>query len=154
MRSVIKPPYMKRLAEQLCELPMLVEIFLVLTGHIHKIKQCDAKNIKANLMRGLVVCGDGESLPKPRKSEVMAKLLGSHYLIARAVKEGILVRPSKCEKCGKTCKPEGHHPDYNEPFKVKWLCHKCHSKITNYPGLWSKQFGLRQRCLLIDRFDT
>jgi len=51
-------------------------------------------------------------------------------MLQRAVRDGWLVRPDACSKCGgpptgKT-KIEGHHDDYNEPLKVRWLCRRCH----------------------------
>ena len=39
-----------------------------------------------------------------------------------------LLRPDKCEQCGKECKPHGHHPDYSKPKEVVWLCVSCHGK--------------------------
>ena len=47
--------------------------------------------------------------------------------VTKAVKEGRLVRPNHCTKCLITCKPHGHHRDYNKPLEVIWLCPKCHS---------------------------
>jgi hypothetical protein len=41
---------------------------------------------------------------------------------------GDIVKPNKCEKCKRTCKPQGHHEDYSKPFEVEWLCAKCHGK--------------------------
>lgn len=45
-----------------------------------------------------------------------------HY----ALKIGKLIRPTTCSQCLIECKPEGHHPDYNKPLEVIWLCKKCH----------------------------
>ncbi len=44
----------------------------------------------------------------------------------KAIKSGVLTRPRKCEGCGKIKKVIGHHPDYNMPLIVVWLCTKCH----------------------------
>jgi hypothetical protein len=47
----------------------------------------------------------------------------------RAVKRGLLVKPSACSACG-TALPakrlHGHHPDYDYPLEVEWLCNTCH----------------------------
>ena len=43
-----------------------------------------------------------------------------------AMKSGKIIRPNKCSKCGKYCKPEGSHTDYSKPLKVEWLCKSCH----------------------------
>lgn len=41
------------------------------------------------------------------------------------VKRGQLAK-GPCERCGSTRDVEGHHPDYNKPREVNWLCRKCH----------------------------
>lgn len=46
--------------------------------------------------------------------------------VARAVKDGRLVRPGACEDCAGGTKLHGHHDDYALPLSVRWLCAKCH----------------------------
>lgn len=48
--------------------------------------------------------------------------------LQRAAKNGVVDRPSACVRCGKDCKPDGHHSDYSKPLEVEWLCHQCHMK--------------------------
>lgn len=50
-------------------------------------------------------------------------------LVNKAVQDGRMVRPSTCEACGCSCKPDGHHDDYAEPFSVRWLCRSCHQAL-------------------------
>lgn len=50
-----------------------------------------------------------------------------HY----ALKTGVLIRPSFCEICKKSCKPEGHHEDYEKKLEVKWVCKSCHVDLDN-----------------------
>lgn len=50
-----------------------------------------------------------------------------------AIRSGALVRPSTCSRCGKDCKPDAHHSDYNKPLEVEWVCRSCHRKIANPP---------------------
>jgi len=54
-------------------------------------------------------------------------------ILEKALEKGIVIRPDSCESC--TSKPtfkdgrtgiQGHHPDYNKPLLVMWLCQKCH----------------------------
>ncbi len=55
--------------------------------------------------------------------------LAAHGAVYRAVKKGFLTRPSSCSKCGKACKPHGHHhKGYAREFwlDVVWLCLECH----------------------------
>jgi hypothetical protein len=45
-----------------------------------------------------------------------------------AIRDGRLDKPEKCEECGRSAKKlNGHHEDYSQPLKVKWLCEICHS---------------------------
>ena len=50
-------------------------------------------------------------------------------ILNKAIKNGSIIRPNFCSKCGKYCKPHGHHSDYNEPFSVIWVCPQCHRDI-------------------------
>lgn len=50
----------------------------------------------------------------------------AHLYVELAIRYGDLVRPDRCSKCKKKCKPQGHHHDYDKPLDVTWLCPKCH----------------------------
>ncbi len=43
-----------------------------------------------------------------------------------ATKKGLLQKPLFCENCQEDKPLDRHHPDYNKPLKVEWLCRKCH----------------------------
>ncbi len=47
--------------------------------------------------------------------------------VGTAVRKGKLLR-LPCSVCGKT-KVQGHHPDYNKPLEVVWLCEKHHREL-------------------------
>jgi ribosomal protein S27AE len=49
----------------------------------------------------------------------------------KAVKDGVLVRPDTCSRCGRRPKGavEGHHADYSKPLVVEWVCKSCHAAI-------------------------
>lgn len=54
-----------------------------------------------------------------------------------AVQTRKIKRVRICSKCGREGLIEGHHPNYNKPLEVLWLCRKCHAntprvKIMNY----------------------
>lgn len=51
----------------------------------------------------------------------------AHQIVARAVRKGLLIRPSECESCYLTKKIDAHHEDYAKPLVVQWLCRKCHA---------------------------
>ena len=53
----------------------------------------------------------------------------THSLVAKAIKEGKLIKPTECSRCGKEGWVEGHHKDYSKPLEVEWLCRKCHRGI-------------------------
>jgi predicted DNA-binding protein YlxM (UPF0122 family) len=60
-------------------------------------------------------------------------------LLEEALERGIVIRQNTCSKCGYTgkCKDgrnkvQAHHPDYNKPLDVTWLCQRCHHE-------WHKQ---------------
>lgn len=44
-----------------------------------------------------------------------------------AIESGRIKRPKNCSKCGRTCKPVGHHENYLKPYDVRWLCKRCHT---------------------------
>ncbi len=47
-------------------------------------------------------------------------------VVENALKTGKLLRPKNCSNCGCTHRLHGHHPDYNKPLWVEWLCCSCH----------------------------
>lgn len=49
--------------------------------------------------------------------------------ISNAIRDGRIIRPRECSKCGEGCKPHGHHDDYNKTLEVRWLCVKCHNEF-------------------------
>lgn len=44
-----------------------------------------------------------------------------------ALQKGVLIK-KPCEKCGNE-KSEMHHPDYDKPLEVTWLCRKHHLEV-------------------------
>jgi len=54
-----------------------------------------------------------------------------HQEVAQALRKGTLIKPSNCSDCGRDEYEvfiEGHHPDYDKPLDVVWLCKECHLK--------------------------
>lgn len=56
-----------------------------------------------------------------------------HVLARVAVREalnsGKLTKPLYCESCKQDKPVDGHHPDYDFPLQVLWLCRQCHAKL-------------------------
>lgn len=53
--------------------------------------------------------------------------LAAHNGLKRAVWNGTVKRPLRCERCNSKGKIHGHHDDYTKPLDVMWLCPICHS---------------------------
>lgn len=51
----------------------------------------------------------------------------AHYLVSQALKKGHLVK-QPCQVCGNV-RSEAHHPDYNTPLAVYWLCFTHHRMV-------------------------
>lgn len=54
----------------------------------------------------------------------------AHIILGNAVRDGRVIKPATCTKCG--CMPKrrnlhAHHHDYTKPVDVNWLCSQCHS---------------------------
>ncbi len=48
-----------------------------------------------------------------------------------AVRVGLVVKPERCEGCNEPFSKRslhGHHPDYQKPLEVEWLCRGCHNE--------------------------
>lgn len=59
----------------------------------------------------------------PQKSKARA-------MAARAAKDGRITR-EPCYFCGSAENLEMHHPNYEYPLKVYWLCRQCHRRLDN-----------------------
>jgi hypothetical protein len=46
--------------------------------------------------------------------------------VMHALRDGKLKRGSRCERCAREGRIEGHHRDYSKPLEVEWLCPVCH----------------------------
>jgi len=47
----------------------------------------------------------------------------------RCIELGLLEKGTKCTQCSSKKHIEMHHPDYDDPFDIVWLCRKCHYEI-------------------------
>ncbi len=50
----------------------------------------------------------------------------AHGVVLRAINSGKLTRSNTCELCKEKKSTEAHHPDYNKPLDVDWICPGCH----------------------------
>lgn len=71
---------------------------------------------------------NGYSTDKKYKKKYPERIKASQ-LLNYAVKIGV-VKKKPCEFKGcKSIKVQGHHPNYNKPLEVIWLCAKHHKKL-------------------------
>ena len=56
-----------------------------------------------------------------------------------AIRNGEIIRPEHCQKCGKECKPEAHHHDYKSHRSVVFLCRPCHLKAHRQMREWERR---------------
>lgn len=52
----------------------------------------------------------------------------AHEAVAFGKMHGALI-PESCERCGSVENIHGHHDDYSQPFRVRWLCISCHVSL-------------------------
>lgn len=52
----------------------------------------------------------------------------ARLLTKQAIKQGLIKPKDFCEECGSNENIEIHHPNYNEPLKIQWLCKRHHWK--------------------------
>jgi hypothetical protein len=78
----------------------------------------------------------------------------AHTAVTKAIKDGELVRPKRCEECGKRPNRRknhrivAHHDDYNKPLQVRWLCSPCHGQTHRFDCLTPKRRKRRKRIAL------
>jgi hypothetical protein len=116
-------------------------------GHLSKCKECAKADVIENRNANLEYYrqydrkrydagGRPTSSATPeRRSRYNAKWIernpearACHWKVGNAVRDGRIIRPTKCSSCGKKKRVEAHHADYSKPFDIEWLCKKCHGK--------------------------
>ena len=59
--------------------------------------------------------------------ELNPEIYKAHKLFQKALRNGKIIK-KPCEIC-KEENSQGHHPDYNKPLEVVWLCPSHHKKV-------------------------
>lgn len=105
-------------------------------GHLNKCKQCtkkDANNYQNGINRNKYLEYQ-RSKPKTEHSLEVTKSWSKRFpqrklaqnAVSIAVRSGKLIK-LHCFVCGK--KAEAHHPDYDRPLDVIWLCPSHHKQL-------------------------
>ncbi len=58
---------------------------------------------------------------------IQADKILTRQMVVSAVRQGV-IKKLPCKNCG-DIKTHGHHPDYDKPLEVMWLCKKHHYEI-------------------------
>lgn len=67
------------------------------------------------------------------KNYVEPERYNARILVNKALADGHVEKPVACQDCGATPKRlHGHHGNYYEPYRVRWLCSRCHHRV--HPG--------------------
>jgi len=57
------------------------------------------------------------------------KLIQARSVINNGVRDGKITRPKACQSCKRAGKLEAHHPNHDQPSRVRWLCPDCHHNV-------------------------
>ena len=68
---------------------------------------------------------EGKNKPKELDEEAKRKQV-SRNAANNAIRDGKIERKTQCERCPSTKNIEKHHPDYDKPLEIVWLCSVCH----------------------------
>jgi len=91
-----------------------------------------------------------------RKTQSRARARTEALIIKGVVRD----RPLNCERCGRDAVSiQAHHPDYDDPANIEWLCSSCHRlhhldvgkdtpRVSN-PADWPEVEQLRSRYVTV-----
>ena len=121
-------------------------------GHLNKCKCCTKEYVKKYRISNIKEARayDRERNKTPKRKAMFAKkqrrkrasskdYRTSHCKLARAVKNGLVLKPDKCERCDATDNVQGHHDDHSKALDVMWLCPVCHAQRHSELGKLGKQ---------------
>ena len=90
-------------------------------GHCSVCKKCDAIREKLRVRVNHAKHQEAWKKRNPEKYE-------AHKILQNAVRKNLITK-TECFVCGKS-KVEAHHPDYDNPLDVIWMC-RLHHKETH-----------------------
>ena len=97
------------------------------SGLMSRCRDCDRERTKAKRRTDE---GRAKMVVDSRRWKRANKIKeNAHKAVARALKAGKLSRPDTCSRCPSDEHIQGHHPDYQQPLFVIWLCRDCHTNL-------------------------
>jgi hypothetical protein len=103
-------------------------------GHLGKCKACARYDVRQNRKARLAHYTEYDRQRSKDPARIRAirmtrttKKRRASIAVHNAVKRGKMTK-LPCEVCGNP-KSEAHHPDYDKPLDVMWLCRKHHADI-------------------------
>lgn len=110
-------------------------------GHLNKCKKCAKKDVRTHRGENLerIQAYDRERGKEPHRKEMRERIAkewiknnpfrrAANLAVGNAIRDGRLIPWPVCAipECDK--KPEAHHPDYDRPLDVVWLCRHHHRR--------------------------
>jgi hypothetical protein len=103
-------------------------------GRLNKCKECHRLDVKENRKRNIEYYRAYDRDRGNRQNNEYVRdyrarnpeKYKAHRALNNAVRDGKIVKPTHCTKCGKETTLHGHHHDYAQPLNVEWLCPACH----------------------------
>ena len=111
-------------------------------GHLGKCKECAKRDVTERREENIEYVReyDRKRARTPKRIELHARTLAiyrrehpervaANNAAQRAVASGKIKRKDRCELCGVSGRLEKHHPDYDQPLWVFFLCPVCHKAV-------------------------
>lgn len=71
--------------------------------------------------------GDEFGISRQRVDQIMKPVRArARMRLTHALASGDIERADQCSRCGDEGDIQAHHPDYDRPLEVEWLCVSCH----------------------------
>ena len=94
----------------------------VIVGKYESVKKwCEKNPVQATLIKIGWYTRHQHEWPEVKRKKKCRELT------TKAIRYGIIARPSCCQGCGVRCKPNAHHDDYSQLLNVRFFCRKCHN---------------------------